>query len=196
MLEGRVRTVGLLGCLAALTCHCGDRMARPPVESGSPNAQTSGNSAGSVSPPNASEANTIAIEVTGTAGGTPFKLVCARPGAGTGAQSTTSSVVVTDTPGRSVISCRDAKTGFELKLDIVKPKVGRMDASPNANASVVTFNAGAAGTPDSTDGGSNAALIITAWDPSGRRAGTFSMSWFDDARLKQKEGRFEGSFTL
>jgi hypothetical protein len=125
------------------------------------------------------------LQATGTAGGVAFDLACtgvaAKPGPG----------------GHVLIACRDAKTGFEVTLDLVAPKVGRMDVSPNAGASVIRFSAGAAGVPDSTDGGSNAALDLSAWDTtSGKGAGTFMMDWFDSAPLKLRAGRLRGSFKL
>jgi hypothetical protein len=93
--------------------------------------------------------------------------------------------------------CHDATSGFDIQIKLVTPKVGRLDASPNPGASVITLHAGSFGSPDTTDGGVNANLVITAWGPPGTaRAGNFSMSWHDDSNLHQKEGRLEGSFSL
>jgi hypothetical protein len=102
---------------------------------------------------------------------------------------------IKETAERTIITCRYAKTGFELALNLVAPKVGRMDVSPNAGASIIRLKAGAAGTPDSTDGGSSANLTVSTWEP-GHRVGTFGMNWVDNAALKLKEGQFKGTFSL
>ena len=173
--------LGLLGCVVMFGCHGGESDVKT-APSAEPTTLASG--AGTGSGAAAKGAN---VQSKGSIGGKPFSVVCAAsPGA-----------LVTETPEATTLACHDTGSGFDLQIKLVSPKVGRLDASPNHGASVITLHAGSFGSPDTTDGGTSANLFITAWGPPGSpRTGNFAMNWYDNGKLNLKEGRLEGSFSL
>ena len=198
--------VGVLGCLASMGCHCGEPAVKPtpesePAPAPAPAPKQAAAPAPAPAPAPAKAApgspSGMMVGVQGAVGGKDFNFTCTGPGSSVDAGSGAGTTTLAESAGHTIITCRDPKTGFVLTLDIVDPKLGRLDASPNQGASVITFNAGPAGTADTHDGGSSANLNLTAWDqPGGHRAGNFNMNWYDNADLKLKEGRVQGVFAM
>jgi hypothetical protein len=134
-------------------------------------------------------AGALTVEMSVRAGGKALDFVCAGPLAKLDAASSLVRPTVTEAPPHVIISCKEPQTGWELTINILDPKVGKMDVT-NAGASVITFDAGSAGKPVSTS--ANGELDITAWDPpGGHRAATFGLGWYSPS-----EGYVRGAFAL
>jgi hypothetical protein len=131
----------------------------------------------------------LRVEISVRAGGKAFEFVCAGPLAKLDAASSPVRPTVTEAPPHTIISCKEPQTGWELTINMLDPKVGKMDVT-NAGKSVITFDAGSTGRPVSTS--DNGELNITAWDPpGGHRAATFGLGWYSPS-----EGYIRGAFAL
>jgi hypothetical protein len=188
--------------VAVVACQSGDlAVGRTPASEGASSGGGGGGSGsgGGVAPASLGGwAEALRVETRGWATGKNFAFVCAGPSAKGDAGPGAVKPVVTEAPPRITIACKDPKTGYVLTFNLVDPKVGKMDVSPNAGASVITFDAGLDGVATSTNGATHAGLDITAWDPAGgHRAAKFGMGWYANQEMKTTgEGSFEGALTL